>query len=547
MPTFATTGSQCYVYFEVTQRGRKDTYVSKHYLSRKGDRNVSLSVNPPLLLSEDVKFEFYTKQKFGEQLWGNSKMKFARSGEKVFHFWLNTFFVDMELEGGLAHDLTASNSIEAGRGQGGHVHHASGSSEDSSTDDVPLRPHLPPSKAASNSNGVKFDEKHQGSNEVSCHHPLNHTEAANEVSNLIKHASISDDHLLQDRKTRQIDFPCNSDISSMGPLSTSDENTEMSSSSSTVGNATAESFMEKRIRHTSMPQQRVASAAPAAAVPSSISSNSSSSNSSSSASNHHLHHHLEPSLSNAEVRNLGFHATGRSHATITSNSAASMDSGLMESGSGSSGYPYGTVNIPGKLLSLRLKKGQIDKAHKDKSSKTFPENFSVTLFLLKPEDQSDNLLDYSLYSNVFNVATENPHTTITAVANMSNNKVIPATSSEKQFTVVPVSDADHQNLKLHHNPKPRVRPLTGGSGASSSSATPSLKSVEQTSQDSEGANSESDENEDKASGDFGIQNSEHLNSSSRTENHHQHNENNPKCNNLRLKQRATIRPQSNWV
>ena len=106
MPTFATTGSQCYVYFEVTQRGRKDTYVSKHYLSRKGDRNVSLSVNPPLLLSEDVKFEFYTKQKFGEQLWGNSKMKFARSGEKVFHFWLNTFFVDMELEGGLAHDLT---------------------------------------------------------------------------------------------------------------------------------------------------------------------------------------------------------------------------------------------------------------------------------------------------------------------------------------------------------------------------------------------------------------------------------------------------------
>lgn len=208
MPTFATTGSQCYVYFEVTQRGRKDTYVSKHYLSRKGDRNVSLSVNPPLLLSEDVKFEFYTKQKFGEQLWGNSKMKFARSGEKVFHFWLNTFFVDMELEGGLAHDLTASNSIEAGRGQG-HVHHASGSSEDSSTDDVPLRPHLPPpSKAASNSsNGVKFvTSEDASSNEQCCHHPLNHTEAANEVSNLIKHASISDDHLLQDRKTRQVNI-----------------------------------------------------------------------------------------------------------------------------------------------------------------------------------------------------------------------------------------------------------------------------------------------------------------------------------------------------
>ena len=351
----------------------------------------------------------------------------------------------------------------------------------------------------------------------------------------------------------QIDFPCNSHISSMGPLSTSDENTaaastETSSSSSTVG-TTAESFMEKRIRHTSMPQQRVAAAS--AAVPSSSSNSSSSNSSSGIAASNHLHHHLEPSLSHAEVRNFhGFHREQhRTHATITSNSAASMDSGLMESGwnSGSTN-PYQAVNIPGKLLSLRLKKGQIDKAHKDKSSKTFPENFSVTLFLLKPEDQSDNLLDYSLYSPMLNQnVAETPHTTITAVANMSNNKVNPASSttnnsSEKQFTVVPVSDADHQ-LKHPGHPKPRVRPLTGGSGASSSSATPSLKSVEQSSQDSEGANSESDEDMKHASGDFRM-NSD----SSSTENHHQqHNENNPKCNNLRLKQRATIRPQSNWV
>ena len=351
----------------------------------------------------------------------------------------------------------------------------------------------------------------------------------------------------------QIDFPCNSHISSMGPLSTSDENTaaastETSSSSSTVG-TTAESFMEKRIRHTSMPQQRVAAAS--AAVPSSSSNSSSSNSSSGIAASNHLHHHLEPSLSHAEVRNFhGFHREQhRTHATITSNSAASMDSGLMESGwnSGSTN-PYQAVNIPGKLLSLRLKKGQIDKAHKDKSSKTFPENFSVTLFLLKPEDQSDNLLDYSLYTPMLNQnVAETPHTTITAVANMSNNKVNPASSttnnsSEKQFTVVPVSDADHQ-LKHPGHPKPRVRPLTGGSGASSSSATPSLKSVEQSSQDSEGANSESDEDMKHASGDFRM-NSD----SSSTENHHQqHNENNPKCNNLRLKQRATIRPQSNWV
>ena len=59
------------------------------------------------------------------------------------------------------------------------------------------------------------------------------------------------------------------------------------------------------------------------------------------------------------------------------------------------------VPIKGKLLSLRLKKGQIDKAHKDKTSQRFPDNFSVTLFLVKPEDQSEKLLDYSLYSPAF--------------------------------------------------------------------------------------------------------------------------------------------------
>ena len=58
-------------------------------------------------------------------------------------------------------------------------------------------------------------------------------------------------------------------------------------------------------------------------------------------------------------------------------------------------------NFPGKLLSLRLKKGQIDKAHKDKTSQRFPDNFSVTLFLVKPDDQSEKLLDYSLYSPTF--------------------------------------------------------------------------------------------------------------------------------------------------
>ena len=70
-------------------------------------------------------------------------------------------------------------------------------------------------------------------------------------------------------------------------------------------------------------------------------------------------------------------------------------------------------HIPGKQLSLRLKKAQIDKAHKDKTNKTFPDNFSVTLFLVKPpEDQSDSLIDYSLLPQAMMASSMNNHSTI---------------------------------------------------------------------------------------------------------------------------------------
>ena len=52
------------------------------------------------------------------------------------------------------------------------------------------------------------------------------------------------------------------------------------------------------------------------------------------------------------------------------------------------------VVIPGKQVSVRLNKSQIDKASKDKSGK-FSENFNVTLFLLRPNDQMLKE-DYSL-------------------------------------------------------------------------------------------------------------------------------------------------------
>lgn len=193
-PNFST--GQSYIYFEVTQRGRKEPYVSKHFLFHKNDRNVSLSVNPPLLLTEDVKFEFSSKAKF-DNIFGQKLAK----GDKPFHFWLNTFFVDMQLDGGLAHDLTDTSPIKSS--SQGHVHHASGSSEDSSTDDIPLKP---------TSNGglsVTFrDAPREANRQTSV--PVTNSGIGNgaagdqEVTNLVKNASISDDHLLQDRRARQV-------------------------------------------------------------------------------------------------------------------------------------------------------------------------------------------------------------------------------------------------------------------------------------------------------------------------------------------------------
>ena len=50
------------------------------------------------------------------------------------------------------------------------------------------------------------------------------------------------------------------------------------------------------------------------------------------------------------------------------------------------------VQIEGSKLSLRLSKSQIDNAAKSKK-KIYQDNFSVTLFLVKPKDQSSNLKD----------------------------------------------------------------------------------------------------------------------------------------------------------
>jgi len=66
------------------------------------------------------------------------------------------------------------------------------------------------------------------------------------------------------------------------------------------------------------------------------------------------------------------------------------------------------VQIDGSKLSLRLCKSQIDSAAKSKK-KVYQDNFSVTLFLVKPKDQSDNLQDLNYENADWNKIPTNQH------------------------------------------------------------------------------------------------------------------------------------------
>ncbi len=199
--------SQVYIQFTVKQRRREKDYESKMYsLPRRTDhRQYQMAVEPPLLLSEDVKIEFTTKPRFGDIFGQHSKkIQQLAKGDKAFHFWLNTFFVDQELQGSLAHDLTASNPIATSTDGSNdslshHVHHASGSSEDS--DDVPLMHSNIVTFALGSGSGCDDRGSSGGSNPASRQNSvLSSTTTAEETTNLMKHASISDDYLLQERR-----------------------------------------------------------------------------------------------------------------------------------------------------------------------------------------------------------------------------------------------------------------------------------------------------------------------------------------------------------
>jgi len=326
MPQLASLGhNEVYVQFEVRQTSVRP-FCSDVYLVKRTDDRINLELQNPLLIVGDVKIDFTQKIKL-DILNITGRPRYVTNG-KLFHFWVNTFFIDQHWSTHLTHDSTVSPvprpSLSAPvvprpEERNCRSTHNSGSGQESGSSPLPPPRRLGPSLSSGDprsrdtvaAQGPQYDQETHSPNgscmsslqTIHSHPPARtvsivdsdgHTNGRREeessVSNDIKHMSISDDFL---SKAAQV----------------------QAREELVAEDTTHKSFIEKRTRHASVPE------------------------------------------------------------TARSQGAASL-------------MARAKRNIPaGKLMSVRLNKSQIDKAAKDKSGK-FSDTFNVTLFLVRPNDQT---------------------------------------------------------------------------------------------------------------------------------------------------------------
>jgi len=89
-------------------------FMSEVYTVNLADNKIILELSTPLLLSGDVKISFSQKLNV-DLLHLSTKPKFFSHipHGKLFHFWLNTFFVDLQHSTPLSHDLAKATGTEA--------------------------------------------------------------------------------------------------------------------------------------------------------------------------------------------------------------------------------------------------------------------------------------------------------------------------------------------------------------------------------------------------------------------------------------------------
>ena len=108
------------------------------------------------------------------------------------------------------------------------------------------------------------------------------------------------------------------------------------------------------------------------------------------------------------------------------------------------------VQIEGSKLSLRLSKSQIDNVAKSKK-KVYHDNFSVTLFLVKPKEQSDKLKDYTLLDPTLSLdAVTSKHRNTTFY---ETNIHMPLANSSSAASVMGTGGGDSTGTQNHLDPR----------------------------------------------------------------------------------------------
>lgn len=343
LPQLGLGQHEGYIQFEVRQTSVRP-FVSDVYLVKRTDGRINIELQNPLLIVGDVKIDFTQKIKLDIlNLSGRPRYVSNVPNGKLFHFWVNTFFIDQQRSSDLTHDSTVSTSAKPLSLAGGSLstpvtscspgfsdppfHHdirVSRSQHNSGGTMGPDSP-LPPPRmlrpTLSTGDPRSLEPTAQSSSDDQCEDHSPNGTCLQSVQTIHSHPPARTvsivDHNEQDRRTDQ---GCDRDMSSeIKHMSISDDflaEQARRANEEIAENTTHKSFMEKRHRHSSVPQT------------------------------------ARPQGPNSSL-------LSRSKRNIP----------------------------PGRLMSVRLNKSQIDKAAKDKSGK-FSENFNVTLFLVRPNDQT---------------------------------------------------------------------------------------------------------------------------------------------------------------
>jgi phosphatidylinositol-3,4,5-trisphosphate 3-phosphatase/dual-specificity protein phosphatase PTEN len=291
-----------YIQFEVRQT-RVRPYTSEVYQVKRTDGRINIVLPQPLIIVGDVKVEFFQKNDVFNLGKGKGRLM---STNKLFHFWLNTFFIDLERSSALTHEsLSARPSLPAKppdtpadrNCRSTHNSGGNGAAPEQLPPPRQLRSHL---STGSEPHAQKFNDEDLEPRTVngSC---------ISSIQTIHSHPPARTVSIIEPTKPRADD--CDRGVKMMS----------ISDDTLTEGvheDTTHSSFNSKRTRHSSVPMT-----------------------SRSGLSNH-----------NQQTRF--------------------------------------TRTIPGKLMSVRLKKNQIDNANKDKFNNKFSDNFNVTLFLVRPTDQT---------------------------------------------------------------------------------------------------------------------------------------------------------------